>query len=491
MKTQPLAGPREWLGLAVLALPTVLLGMDATVLYLAAPHLNADLAPSGTELLWIVDVYGFMVAGFLVTMGTLGDRIGRRKLLMIGAAAFGAASVLAAYAPNPELMIAARALLGVAGATLGPSTLALISTMFRHPGQRATAIALWAACFSVGIAVGPIAGGLLLEWFWWGAAFLVAAPVMVLLVATAPVLLPEYRDPDAGRLDLTSVALSLATVLPVIYGIKGGSPVAVVIGVAFGVVFVRRQLRLADPLLDLTMFRSRSFSAALLVQLFTLTMIGGVYLFVTQYLQLVEGFSPLVAGLWLLPSAVVLVIASMLVPVVARRVKPAYLVGVSLVITAIGFAMLALVGGLPMLVAGFAIVYLGISPVMALGTDLVIGTAPPEKAGSAAAMAETAMEFGIALGVAVLGVIGTAVATSDGALLDAAPDAFTDGLNVVAGISAVLVLVLAVVAVRLLRGEEPAEHHQSGAAHGGDQVGKGVGQGDDCGEQRLAEQHRP
>jgi DHA2 family multidrug resistance protein-like MFS transporter len=257
------------------------------------------------------------------------------------------------------------------------------------------------------------------------------------------------------------------------------------------VVFVRRQLRLADPLLDLTMFRSRSFSAALLVQLFTLTMIGGVYLFVTQYLQLVEGFSPLVAGLWLLPSAVVLVIASMLVPVVARRVKPAYLVGVSLVITAIGFAMLALVGGLPMLVAGFAIVYLGISPVMALGTDLVIGTAPPEKAGSAAAMAETAMEFGIALGVAVLGVIGTAVATSDGALLDAAPDAFTDGLNVVAGISAVLVLVLAVVAVRLLRGEGPAEHHQGGGTHGGDQEGEGVGQGDDRGEQRLAEQHRP
>ncbi len=189
------AGAREWLGLAVLALPTVLLGMDATVLYLAAPHLNADLAPSGTELLWIVDVYGFMVAGFLVTMGTLGDRIGRRRLLMIGAAAFGAASVLAAYAPNPELMIAARALLGVAGATLGPSTLALISTMFRDTGQRATAIALWATCFSAGIAVGPIIGGLLLEWFWWGAVFLVAAPVMVLLFVAAPVLLPEYRDP--------------------------------------------------------------------------------------------------------------------------------------------------------------------------------------------------------------------------------------------------------------------------------------------------------
>jgi len=500
MTTPSRAGAREWLGLAVLALPTVLLGMDATVLYLAAPHLNADLAPSGTELLWIVDVYGFMVAGFLVTMGTLGDRIGRRRLLMIGAAAFGAASVLAAYAPSPELMIAARALLGVAGATLGPSTLALISTMFRDPRQRATAVALWATCFSVGIAVGPIVGGLLLEWFWWGAVFLVAAPVMALLVVAAPVLLPEYSDPDAGRLDLVSVALWLVSVLPVIYGIKqltkgGGLEAAatIAVGVAFGVLFARRQLRLADPMLDLGMFRSRTFSAALLVQLGTLTMIGGVYLFVTQYLQLVEGFSPLVAGLWLLPSAVVLVVASMLVPVVARRVRPAYVTGVSLVVTAIGFTLLALVGGLPMLVVGFAVVYLGISPVMALGTDMVIGTAPPQKAGSAAAMAETAMEFGIALGVAVFGVIGTAVA--GGALLDAAPDAFTDGLNVVAGIGAVLVLVLAVVVVRLLRGlpagqEQPAEHDHDGGGHGGEQVGEGVGHVDHGGEQRPAAQHR-
>lgn len=230
-----------------------------------------------------------------------------------------------------------------------------------------------------------------------------------------------------------------------------------------------------------------------MVQLFTLTMIGGVYLFVTQYLQLVEGFSPLVAGLWLLPSAAVLVVASMLVPVIARRVRPAYITGVSLVITAIGFTMLALVGGLPMLVIGFAVVYLGISPVMALGTDMVIGTAPPRKAGSAAAMAETAMEFGIALGVAVLGVIGTAVA--GGALLDAGPDAFTDGLTVVAGIGAVLVLVLAVVAVRLLRGlpagqEGAAEHDHGDGDDGGDQEREGVGQVGHGGQERPAAEHR-
>ncbi len=281
--------------------------------------------------------------------------------------------------------------------------------------------------------------------------------------------------------------------LPFIYGVKDGAPVAIVVGLTFGVWFARRQLRLADPMLDLRMFRSRAFSAALLVQLGSLTMIGGVYLFVTQYLQLVEGFSPLVAGLWLLPSAAVLVVASMLVPVVARRVRPAYITGVSLVITAAGFAMLALVGGLPMLVIGFAVVYLGISPVMALGTDMVIGTAPPRKAGAAAAMAETAMEFGIALGVAVFGVIGTAVA--GGALLDAAPDAFTDGLNVVAAIGAVLVLVLAGVAVRLLRGlpagqEGAAEHDHGGAGDGGEQGGEGVGQGDHGVEQRPAAQHR-
>jgi DHA2 family multidrug resistance protein-like MFS transporter len=239
------AGRREWLGLAVLALPTLLSALDFSVLFLALPFLGADLRASSNELLWISDIYGFVTAGFLVTMGTLGDRIGRRRLLMIGAAVFGLVSMLAAFSATPAALITMRGLLGIAGATLLPSTLALISTMFKDPRQRGTAISLWASCLLVGVAVGPVVGGLLLEAFWWGSVFLLGVPVMVLLLITAPLLLPEFKDPDAGRIDLQSVVLSLGAVLPVIYGLKvfasdGFSVPALLItaaGIGVGVVF--------------------------------------------------------------------------------------------------------------------------------------------------------------------------------------------------------------------------------------------------------------
>src|ERR687892_158589 len=216
----PRAGHREWIGLAVIALPCLLYAMDLTVLHLAVPRLSADLQPTSAQLLWIIDIYGFLVAGWLITMGTLGDRIGRRRLLLIGAAAFGAASVLAALSTSPEMLIAARALLGVAGATLAPSTLSLIFNMFQDDQQRTVAIGIWITSFSVGAAIGPLVGGVLLESFHWGSVFLLAVPVMALLLAIGPRLLPEYKDPDPGRLDLASAALSLFAVLAVIYGIK-------------------------------------------------------------------------------------------------------------------------------------------------------------------------------------------------------------------------------------------------------------------------------
>ncbi|MEU0162720.1 MFS transporter [Streptomyces sp. NPDC006261] len=492
------AGPREWLGLFVLTLPTILLALDATVLNLAVPSISADLKPSSTQLLWSVDIYGFMIAGFLVTMGTLGDRIGRRKLLMIGALGFGIASVIAAKATSPEMLIAARALLGITGATLMPSTLALISNMFRDARQRGVAISVWVTCFSVGIAVGPVLGGALLEWFWWGSVFLLAVPVMVVLLIVTPILLPEYKDPDAGRLDLASVVLSLVTVLPVIYGIKrlaehGPGALAIgtlLVGLLFGVVFVLRQRKLADPLLDLSLFSNRAFSTALLVLTLGLGLMGGLYLFITQYLQLVEGLTPMKAGLWLLPAAGALIIASSLTPAVAQRVRPGYVVGGSLFLSVLGYILISLAdstGGLPLLVIGFVLIYTGISPMMVLGTDLVVGSAPPERAGSAAAMSETGMEFGIALGIAGLGSVVTAVYREDigaalssdlpasaadtardtlaGAdtvagelggpagteLLDAAREAFTSGLNLASGIAAVIVAGLAIAAIVLLR----------------------------------------
>src|SRR5579859_7049693 len=264
---------KEWLGLAVIALPCLLYSMDLTVLNLAVPRISTDLQPSSVQLLWIVDIYGFMLAGSLITMGTLGDRIGRRKLLLIGAAAFGAASVLTAFASSAAQLIAARGLLGVAAATLAPSTLSLIRNMFLDAKQRTTAIAIWIASFSAGAAIGPVVGGVLLAHFWWGSVFLIAVPVMALLLILGPILLPEFRNPDAGRLDVISAALSIVAVLAVIYGIKemaqdGVSPEAVLLilagsGVAW--LFVRRQYALADPLIDLRLFRNTLLTTVLAI----------------------------------------------------------------------------------------------------------------------------------------------------------------------------------------------------------------------------------
>lgn len=486
------AGAREWLGLAVLALPTLLLSIDVSVLHLAVPHIGASLETSAAEMLWIIDIYGFMIAGLLVTMGTLGDRIGRRRLLLVGAAAFAATSVLAAYSTDPTMLIVARALLGISGATLMPSTLALISNMFRDPAQRGLAIAVWVTMFSVGIAIGPVVGGAMLQLFWWGSVFLLAVPIMLLLLASGPVLLPEYRNSEAGRLDLVSVALSLVTLLPIIFGLKelatvGGGPlpfVAIAVGLAFGVLFVRRQRAISSPMLDLSLLRNRTFTVALVTMLVTMLIAGGTYLFVTQYLQLVQSLSPMQAGLWLLPAAFGLIITSMIAPAVAQRIGPAYVVGIGLVLSASGHLMLMLVdstGSFTQLVVGFAITYAGGGPVVALGTDLVVGSAPPQQAGSASAMSETSTELGMALGVATLGSVGTAVyrgllevpgdvpaqaadaardtlagaaaAVEDlpseiaDALLTPAREAFTSGLNAIGGVSTLLALGLAVAVV--------------------------------------------
>ncbi|HYY81334.1 MAG TPA: MFS transporter, partial [Actinomycetes bacterium] len=351
----PLAGRREWTGLAVLALACLLYAMDLTVLHLAVPSLSEDLRPSSAELLWITDIYGFMVAGFLVTMGTLGDRIGRRRLLLFGAAAFGVVSVLAALSTSPEMLIASRALLGIAGATLAPSTLSLIFAMFADPRQRSTAIGIWITSFSAGGAIGPVLGGVLLEHFWWGSVFLLALPVMALLLVLGPRVLPEYRDPGAGRLDLVSAAMSLAAVLAVVFGLKqvaqnGIGPLAVaavVVGLVVGVVFVRRQLALADPMVDLRLFRIQAFNASLATNLLGIFIVVGYFLFVAQYLQLVLGLSPLEAGLWSLPSAFGFIVGSNLAPRILRRVRPAYVIGVGLALAAIGLGVLTQVGGSP------------------------------------------------------------------------------------------------------------------------------------------------
>jgi DHA2 family multidrug resistance protein-like MFS transporter len=496
----PRAGRREWTGLAVLALACLLYAMDLTVLHLAVPSLSEQLRPSSAELLWITDIYGFMVAGFLVTMGTLGDRIGRRRLLLLGAGAFGVVSVLAAASTSPEMLIAARALLGIAGATLAPSTLSLIFAMFADPRQRTTAIGIWITSFSAGGAIGPVLGGVLLERFWWGSVFLLALPVMALLLVLGPRLLPEYRAPDAGRLDLTSAGMSLVAVLAVVFGLKqiaqdglGPLPaVAVVVGLGVGVVFARRQLRLPDPMIDLGLFRIRAFNASLATNLLGIFIVVGYFLFVAQYLQLVLGLSPLQAGLWSLPSAGGFIIGSNLAPRILRRVRPAYVVGAGLGLAAVGLGVLTRVGGSPdadlaILAGASLLVSLGLAPVFTATTNLVVGSAPPERAGAASGISETGAELGGALGIAILGSVGVAVyrgqladtlpagipgqaaaaardtlggavgvagqlpAELGGALLDAAQQAFVRGMQLTVSLSAAVAVVVAVMATILLR----------------------------------------
>jgi len=492
------AGRREWIGLAVLALPCLVYAMDLTVLHLAVPQLSAQLNPSSAQLLWIIDIYGFLVAGSLITMGTLGDRIGRRRLLLTGAAAFTVASVLAAFSTTAEMLIVTRALLGLAGATVAPSTLSLIRTMFHHPDQRTFAIGVWVTSFSVGSAVGPLVGGLLLEFFWWGSAFLIGVPVMILLLATGRSLLPEYRDPVAGRLDVPSAALSLGAVLLVILGVKliaqygvGVVPVlSVAGGLLLGGLFVSRQLRLDDPLIDLRLFQLPALSASLaLYGLAVLNMLGG-FLFLPQYLQLVLGLSPFDAGLWMLPWTVGFVVASLSMPALVRRMPPSQIIPVGLLVAAVGFASFTVVGhsiSFWAFAIGSTMFSFGLGPVFTLTTDLVVGAAPPERAGAASALSETCAEFGGALGIAIFGSIGVAIYRSmlepsldpalttaaaesaratlagavdaaatlqpaaQAALVGAAQDAFIQGLRFCAGVSAVGSLLLAILAKTTLR----------------------------------------
>jgi DHA2 family multidrug resistance protein-like MFS transporter len=500
------AGPREWIALAVLALPCLLYSMDLTVLYLAVPKLSADLQPSGTELLWISDVYGFLLAGLLITMGTLGDRIGRRRLLLIGAAAFGAASVLAAFSTSAEMLIAARALLGVAGATLAPSTLSLLRALFDDPDQRTVAIGVWITSFSAGAAIGPLVGGAMLELFWWGSVFLVAVPVMALLLVLGPRLLPESRDPDAGALDLTSAILSLIAVLALVYGLKeiaqdglGWWPVATIAaGTAGGAAFLARQRSLSYPLVDVRLFRIPAFSTSVAGMYAAVFVVAGIELFVAQYLQLVLGKSPLEAGLLTLPSAGGLIAGSLLAPLLARRIRAAPVLSGGLAVAAAGAAVLTQIeagSAVAVIVAGMAVTGLGAGAVGTVATDLVVATAPAPRAGAASAISETSAELGGALGIAVLGSIGTAIYRSELAtampadvpgaaaqsaretlggateaadtlpaplsaqLLDAAHDAFSHGLELAALIAAATVLALALLAALVLKADNRRAEH--------------------------------
>lgn len=495
----PSAGRREWTALAVLLLPCLLVSMDVSVLYFAVPFLTAELEPSSVQQLWILDVYGFVLAGLLITMGALGDRIGRRRLLLSGALLFGLASGVAAYAQSAEMLIAARALLGIGGATLMPSTLALIRNLFHDAKQRGKAVAIWSSAMMGGIAVGPVLSGALLEHFWWGSVFLINTPAMVLLLVCGPLLLPEFKNPAAGRFDLPGSLLSLLAMLPTVYGIKEIArdglalrPVLVLVaGLLAAAAFVYRQRTARHPMLDLELFRRRGFSVSVLMNLLAMFAVVGCAVFFTQYLQSVRGMSPMEAALWnLLPTLAVGGMAPA-AAALAQRMDRAHVIALGFVIAAGGFLWLSWLepgSALWFVLVASSVYASGLVMVMSLGNELAIGLAPPERAGSASALLESGTELGGALGMAILGSIGSAVyhadmggalpaglpsAASDTAretlagaaavaaqlpdrageaLLTAARSAFTDGLQTAVLGAAAVMACAAVLALTLLRG---------------------------------------
>ncbi len=412
--------PRRWSALAVLVGAVLLLAIDGTVLYLAVPSLTRDLAPTASEILWIGDIYSLALAGLLVTMGTLADRIGRRRLLLVGTVAFGVASLLAAFSTSPEMLIAARALLGVAGATIMPSTLSLIRHLFPDPVERTRAISIWAAASGGGIVLGPLVGGVLLEYFWWGSVFLVNVPVVLVLLVAGWWLLPESRDPDPGPFDLPSAGLSLLAIVPLVYAVKhlvNSGPdlqvgLAVVLGLGAGALFVRRQRRLPHPMIDVALFRNPAFSGAVLANFIAIFALTGLLYFFSQYLQLARGLRPLLAGLAEMPATISSIAVVAVVALALRRLGRGRAIALGLMTASAGLALVAVAErteGFVWLGLALVPVGLGIGLAMTLTTDAVVSAVPPAKAGSASAVAETAYELGVALGIAVLGSLLNAV----------------------------------------------------------------------------------
>jgi DHA2 family multidrug resistance protein-like MFS transporter len=489
------AGRREWTALAVLMIPVLLVSVDNTVLSFALPQISEVLRPTGNQLLGIVDLYALMLAGLLIAMGSLGDRLGRRRLLVIGSVGFGTASVVAAFSTDATMLIAARGLLGVFGAMLMPSTLSLIRNMFPHDRDRRIAIATWAAMYSGGAALGPILGGWLLEYFWWGSVFLINVPLIVVFVPLALALLPESRDPNPGPLDPLSIVLSMTFMVPAVFAIKhamgAGFDEITMFSLAAAVVslvaFVRRQQRAHTPMLDLSLFGNRRFSGAVTANMLSFMGVTGFLFFGAQLLQLVLGLSPLESAWVLVPGLVITIGAGFLAVRLVDRFSVRVLVAGSFVASSVGYAMVAFVGAptIASVMVAFSIMGIGIGMAETLTNDLILASVPSDKAGAASAISETAYEVGAVLGTAFLGSVLTATYRSHltipavmefgehdhsfetlgstmrfaeyypnelgEALHDSAVHAFDLGVQATAGVAIVMALAAAFVAWRTLR----------------------------------------
>ncbi|MHA7306671.1 MFS transporter [Arthrobacter sp. TMN-49] len=500
------AGVRSWIALAVLMLPVLLVSVDNTVLSFAIPSISLALVPSASELLWIIDIYPLVLAALLVPMGSLADRFGRRKLLLIGSTGFAVVSVLAAFAPTAGALIGYRALLGLFGAMLMPSTLSLIRNLFLHPDQRRKAIAIWAAGFSGGAALGPIVGGFILEHFWWGAVFLMSVPVLIPLLILAPIFVPESKDPAPGKIDTLSILLSFGAMVPTIFGIKeiaqsgltATNLVLIVLGLVLGAVFVRRQLRRENPMMDVTLFKNPVFSGGVMANLLSIFALVGFLYFITQHLQLVVGLSPTHAAFVLVPGLAITIVSGLLAASLASRVRPSWLVAGGLFLNAAGFLIVWLNtdGSVAGIIVAFVVLGAGVGMAETISNDLILSAAPPTKAGAASAISETAYEVGSVLGTAILGsilaaayrmnvvlpagvaetdketasqtlggaieVAGTLPAGQGEALLSSAKHAFDSGSGTVAMVSVVLMLGAALMCLWALRSAvanpEPVDH---------------------------------
>lgn len=413
---------RRWAMLAVLCASLLLVAMDATVLNVALPSLIDDLRPGAVAQLWIVDIYGLVLGGLLITFGAIGDRIGRKRLFLSGFALFGIASVVAATAQLTGQLIGGRVLLAIGGAMVMPSTLSLIRNIFDDPHERTRAIAIWAAIAGVGAAVGPIVGGVLVEHFDWAAAFWINVPVVILALGAGLWLLPEYRAPSSTRFDWTSVPLSVFGIIGFVWGVKHlarGEEVAMnvgvlVLGMAMLVWFAWRQLRLADPLLDIRLFRRPVFLAAALATLMAMIAIGAALFLISLWLQYIHGYSPAEAGIRTAPAAVATLVGSLTTPALLRRIGVRTVMVASLLVLAAGFAVLA-VSPEPTAypVVALVLVCLGIGDGIAVTTAaaVLVSSVPPERAGQGGAVEETSYELGNGLGVALLGSVHGALFT--------------------------------------------------------------------------------
>ncbi|MEV5545282.1 MFS transporter [Streptomyces sp. NPDC052309] len=478
-------GPRSWLGLIVVLGPVLLVSMDGSILFLAMPRVSQALTPTADQALWILDGYGFAVGSLLIAFGNIGDRYGRLRLLTAGAAVFGLASAAAAFAPTPGLLIAFRVLMGIAGATLLPSALAVLSELFPQPRRRARAIGIFAAAFAAGFAVGPVLGGLLLERFWWGSVFLVNLPVIALFLVFAPVLLGEVRSARPGRVDVPSVVSSAAGLLLAIYGLKhlaadgvAAPPVvAMLAGGALLAWFAARQRGLDHPLIDFSLFRDRVFTIAVITGLLPLAAWSAAAYLTGIHLQSVLGLDVLDAALLALPGAAVLTVTSVVVPgFVDRLGKRAVLVTGHFAIAAGLLALLATTagGGIGWYVASTAVAGIGYGISFAVVADTAVGAVPAERAGAAGAIAETSNEIGNALGIALLGSLAALVFRLQGpglaptldetlqlpglgvAAAADAKTAFVTGLHIVAVTASALHAALGAAALRLLPKRERA-----------------------------------